>query len=157
MSDATNTVLANPAVINALVAVHVALRVEEMLFHVYHWRSKGADYYGDHLLYQRLYQDRALEIDRIGEVLLAVGGSTSVAPGLTLVGMQDLAARVEATQGTDPVKGLALVGETLRRINDANGLLGKTPYALSVNNVLAGFADKHLEALYLLKQRAERA
>ena len=54
------------------------------------------------------------------------------------------------------IKGLALVNETLRRINDANDLLGKTPFSLSVNNVLAGFADKHLEALYLLKQRAER-
>ena len=144
------------AIVNALVAVHVALRVEELLFHVFHWRSKGADYYGDHLLYQRLYQDRAIEIDRIGEVLLALGGPGSVAPSTTIIGMQDLAARVEATPGPDAVRGLALVNETLRRINDANDLLGKTSYSLSVNNVLAGFADKHLEALYLLKQRSEK-
>jgi DNA-binding ferritin-like protein len=142
------------AVANAIVAVHVALRVEQMLFQVYHWRSKGADYYGDHLLYQRLYEDRAVEIDRVGEVLLAVGGS--VAPMTTVIGMQDLIARVEATQGSDSIRGLALVNETLRRINDANDLLGKAPYTLSVNNVLAGFADKHLEALYLLKQRSEK-
>lgn len=145
---------ANNAVANALVAVHVALRVEQILFHVYHWRSKGADYYGDHLLYQRLYEARAIEIDRIGEVLLAVGGS--IAPMTTVIGMQDLIGRVEATPGPDVIKGLALVNETLRRINDANDLLGKTPFSLSVNNVLAGFADKHLEALYLLKQRSER-
>jgi DNA-binding ferritin-like protein len=144
------------AIVNALVAVHVALRVEELLFHVFHWRSKGADYYGDHLLYQRLYQDRAIEIDRIGEVLLALGGPGSVAPSTTIIGMQDLVARVEATPGPDAVRGLALVNETLRRINDANDLLGKTSYSLSVNNVLAGFADKHLEALYLLKQRSEK-
>lgn len=145
----------NPLV-NALVAVHVALEVEQMLFHAYHWRSKGQDYYGDHLLYQRLYQDRALEIDRIGEVLVALGGTDSVLPNITVVGMQDLIGRVEATKGPDAVKGLALVNETLRRINSANDLVGKDAYALSVNNVLAGFADKHLEALYLLKQRAER-
>jgi DNA-binding ferritin-like protein len=145
---------ANNAVANALVAVHVALRVEQILFHVYHWRSKGADYYGDHLLYQRLYEARVEEIDRIGEVIIAVGGS--IAPMTTVIGMQDLISRVEATQGPDVIKGLALVNETLRRINDANDLLGKTPFSLSVNNVLAGFADKHLEALYLLKQRSER-
>jgi DNA-binding ferritin-like protein len=142
--------------VNALVAVHVALEVEQMLFHAYHWRSKGQDYYGDHLLYQRLYQDRALEIDRIGEVLVALGGAESVLPNITVVGMQDLIARVEATKGADAVKGLALVNETLRRINAANDLVGANTYALSVNNVLAGFADKHLEALYLLKQRSER-
>lgn len=145
----------NP-LINALVAVHVALEVEQLLFHAYHWRSKGQDYYGDHLLYQRLYQDRALEIDRIGEVLVALGGTDSVLPNITVVGMQDLIARVEATKGPDAVKGLALVNETLRRINAANALIGGDAYALSVNNVLAGFADKHLEALYLLKQRSER-
>lgn len=145
----------NPLV-NALVAVHVALEVEQMLFHAYHWRSKGQDYYGDHLLYQRLYQDRAEEIDRIGEVLVALGGSESILPNITVVGMQDLISRVEATKGKDAVKGLALVNETLRRINAANALIGSDAYALSVNNVLAGFADKHLEALYLLKQRSER-
>jgi DNA-binding ferritin-like protein len=145
----------NP-LINALVAVHVALEVEQLLFHAYHWRSKGQDYYGDHLLYQRLYLARAEEIDRIGEVLVALGGTDSVLPNITVVGMQDLIARVEATKGPDAVKGLALVNETLRRINAANALIGGDAYALSVNNVLAGFADKHLEALYLLKQRSER-
>ena len=140
--------------VNALVAVHVALEVEQMLFHVYHWRSRGQDYYGDHLLYQRLYTDRAVEIDRIGEVILAVGAPSAVNPLTTITGMHDLAARVEAAGGSDAQKGMSLVEETLRRINDANDLLGKDAYSLSVNNVLAGFADKHLEALYLLKQRA---
>jgi DNA-binding ferritin-like protein len=143
----------NPNLVNALIAVYVALRVEDMLFHAYHWRSKGKDYYGDHLLYQRLYLARAEEIDRIGEVLVPIGGENAVAPVVTITGMQDLAARVEATPGTDAQRGLALVNETLRRINDANALLGKENLSLAVNNVLAGMADKHLEALYLLKQR----
>jgi hypothetical protein len=145
----------NPQLANALVAVHVALETEQMLFHAYHWRSKGKDYYGDHLLYQRLYTDRALEIDRIGEVLMAVAGPNSVAPLITITGMHDLTSRIEAVQATEAQRGVLLVEETLRRVTAANSLLGNGPYALSVNNVLAGFADKHLEALYLLKQRAE--
>ena len=146
----------NPALVNALVAVHTALEVEQMLFHVYHWRSKGQDYYGDHLLYQRLYTDRAVEIDRIGEVILAVGPASAVNPLTTITGMYDLAQRIEAGGGSDAEKGVSLVQETLRRVNDANASLGQDAYSLSVNNVLAGFADKHLEALYLLRQRAGR-
>jgi len=142
----------NPALVNALVAVHTALEVEQMLFHVYHWRSKGQDYYGDHLL----YTDRAVEIDRIGEVILAVGPASAVNPVTTITGMYDLAQRIEAGGGSDAEKGMSLVQETLSRLNDANGLLGQDAYSLSVNNVLAGFADKHLEALYLLRQRAGR-
>jgi DNA-binding ferritin-like protein len=143
-------------VVNALIAVHVALEVEQMLFHAYHWRSKGQDYYGDHLLYQRLYQDRAEEIDRIGEVLMAVGGADSVVPSVTVTGMLDLVNRTEKVGNSDAERGLLLVEETLHRINDANNLLGKEAYALAVNNVLAGFSDKHLEALYLLRQRVGR-
>jgi DNA-binding ferritin-like protein len=140
-------------VVNALIAVHVALEGEKLLFHAYHWRSKGEDYYGDHLLYERLYKARKKEIDRIGEVLMAVAGANSVAPSVTITGMLDLSNRVERSAGTDAQRALLLVEETLHRINDANGLLGKEPYALAINNVLAGFADTHLEALYLLKQR----
>lgn len=143
-------------VVNALIAVHVALEVEQMLFHAYHWRGKGQGYYGDHLLYQRLYQDRALEIDRIGEVLMAVGGADSVVPSVTVTGMLDLVNRTEKVGNSDAERGLLLVEETLHRINDANNLLGKEAYALAVNNVLAGFSDKHLEALYLLRQRVGR-
>ena len=94
--------------------------------------------------------------DRIGEVLMAVGGPNSVVPSVTITGMLDLSNRAEKSAGTDPERALLLVEETLHRINDANNLLGKEPYALAVNNVLAGFSDKHLEALYLLKQRAGR-
>jgi DNA-binding ferritin-like protein len=143
-------------VVNALIAVHVALEVEQMLFHAYHWRSKGQDYYGDHLLYQRLYLARAEEIDRIGEVLMAVGGADSVVPSVTVTGMLDLVNRTEKVGNSDAERGLLLVEETLHRINDANNLLGKEAYALAVNNVLAGFSDKHLEALYLLRQRVGR-
>ena len=87
---------------------------------------------------------------------MAVGGAASVAPSVTITGMLDLANRAEKSAGTDAERALLLVEETLHRINDANNLLGKEPYALAVNNVLAGFSDKHLEALYLLKQRAGR-
>jgi DNA-binding ferritin-like protein len=144
----------NPQLANALVAVHVALETEQLLFHAFHWRSKGQDYYGDHLLYQRLYTDRAEEIDRIGEVLMAVAGPNSVSPVITITGMQDLTGRIEALQGTEAQRGVALVSETLRRLTAANAALGQDNWTLAVNNVLAGFADKHLEALYLLKQRA---
>lgn len=140
-------------VVNAIIAVHVALEVEQMLFHAYHWRSRGADYYGDHLLYQRLYEARAEEIDRIGEVLMALGGPSAVSPVTTLTGMLDLTNRAERLMATDAQRAVTLVEETLHRINDANNLLGKDAYALAVNNALAGIADKHLEALYLLRQR----
>jgi hypothetical protein len=87
---------------------------------------------------------------------MAVGGADSVVPSVTVTGMLDLVNRTEKVGNSDAERGLLLVEETLHRINDANNLLGKEAYALAVNNVLAGFSDKHLEALYLLRQRVGR-
>ncbi len=139
--------------INALVAVYVALWAERLAFQTYHWNSKGGPSYGDHLLFQRLYEARDAEIDRMGEVLLAVGGPELVSAPRTLAGMMHSIESVEKPGQNDFQKAVLLVNSVLERINVANAALGNSPYTVAVNNVLAGIADKHLEALYLLRQR----
>ena len=48
----------------------------------------------------------------------------------------------------------AVVVDTMQKIEAANEKVNESPFPLAVNNVLAGISDKHLEALYLLKQRS---
>jgi DNA-binding ferritin-like protein len=141
--------------INNLLGVWASLRAEHMLFWTFHWRAKGSGSYGDHLLYQRLYEARVEEIDRMGEVIMAVGGPQAVDPSRSWVAVRDVIDRTtEAENLSDTQKSIGLVRDTLARISAANDALNNTPYALAINNVLAGIADKHLEALYLLQQRA---
>jgi DNA-binding ferritin-like protein len=145
----------NPNIINALLGVWASLRAEHQLFWTFHWRSKGTPYYADHLMFQRLYEARVEEIDRMGEVVMALGGPSAVDPVRSWIGVKDVIDRtVEAAGLSDVQKSIGLVRDTLARIDAANTILGDSPYALAVNNVLAGIADKHLEALYLLQQRA---
>lgn len=146
----------NPNTINALLGVWAILRAEHELFWTFHWRAKGAGYYGDHQLYQRLYEARVPEIDRMGEVLMAIGGPEAVDPLRSWVGVQDVMVKtMEAREMSDVVKSIALVREALARIDAANKTLDKHNFSLAINNVLAGIADKQLEALYLLQQRAD--
>lgn len=145
----------NPNIINALLGVWASLRAEHQLFWTFHWRAKGTPYYADHLMFQRLYEGRVEEIDRMGEVVMALGGPSAVDPVRSWIGVKDVIDRtVEAAGLSDVQKSIGLVRDTLARIDAANTILGDSPYALAVNNVLAGIADKHLEALYLLQQRA---
>jgi DNA-binding ferritin-like protein len=143
----------NENLVNALLGVWAALRAEHQLFWTYHWRAKGSSYYGDHLLYQRLYEARVPEIDRMAEVIMAVGGPSAVDPMRSWVAVSEIIDRSERLGPNDAARGVALVADTLNRIDAANGILGAGPNTLAINNVLAGFADKHLEALYLLRQR----
>jgi DNA-binding ferritin-like protein len=145
----------NENLVNALLGVWAALRAEHQLFWTYHWRSKGVPYYGDHLLYQRLYEARVPEIDRMAEVIMAVGGPSAVDPMRSWVAVADIMERSDKLGSNDAARGVALVADTLNRIDAANEALASAgSSALAINNVLAGFADKHLEALYLLRQRA---
>ena len=146
----------NPNLINALLGAWAAIRAEQQLFWTFHWRAKGSEYYGDHLLYQRLYEARTEEIDRMGEVIMALGGAEAVDPIRSWVAVKDVIDMTVASELPDYVRAEGLVRETLARLNAANSLLGTAPFALAVNNVLAGISDKHLEALYLLKQRGTK-
>jgi DNA-binding ferritin-like protein len=143
----------NPNLLNALLGVWAALRAEHQLFWTYHWRAKGSAAYGDHLLFQRLYEARVAEIDRMGEVVMAVGGSAAVDPLRSWVAVREIIDGSEQRGSNDAARGVALVADTLNRIDAANKLIGEGTYSLAINNVLAGISDKHLEALYLLRQR----
>lgn len=45
-----------------------------------HWVSKGSIYYGDHLLYQRIYESVSANIDEMAEKSVALSGDSSVNP-----------------------------------------------------------------------------
>jgi hypothetical protein len=137
----------------ALQSVWYNLRAEHQLLWAYHWRSKGPSYYGDHLLFQRLYEARLPEIDKLAEVMVGVAGPETVNPDEAAKAAKALIERVESVNASDPQRAATLVADTLAKIEKANDLLEQSPYSVAINNVIAAIADSHLEALYLLKRR----
>lgn len=132
------------------------------LYYMYynmHWKSAGTNYYGDHLLFQRLYEDEVEEIDQLAEKTLGV----FLDQGL-LNPAQDLANAAKVLseffpQDMDPKdfafaaiaaekKFLELIDEVLEDLEEEDQ---KTN---GIDNLLQGIADKHEEHLYLLQQRA---
>ena len=137
-----------------LLNVWSALHGEYWLFWTLHWQSKGPNAYGDHLLYQRLYEARVSEIDRVAEIISAIGGSSLLHPEQGMRAAHRFVAGIMADPRSDPERGLYAVQAVRYALAGADKAAEGSPYALEVNNALAGIADKHLEAEYLLKQRA---
>lgn len=137
-----------------LIGAWAAVRAEHQLFWAFHWRAKGVGSYSDHLLFQRVYEAREKEIDRLAEVLMVVGGAPAVDPLKSWLGVTDCVEKFGNLPGTDITRSIALVSETLNRLTYANDVLKDSEFALSLNNVLGGVADSQLEALFLLRQRA---
>lgn len=53
------------------------LRAQRWNYQTTHWQSQGGSSYGDHLLFQRLYEDRDEEIDSLAEKIVGLFGVDS--------------------------------------------------------------------------------
>lgn len=125
----------------------------------HHWVTKGDPYYGDHLLFQRLYGDIADEVDSVAEKAIGLGSVTNVDVKLQTVQLDKLVSGY-GTASTMPqqaelakrslhaelnfLKVTAHLVESMK----ACGLLTR-----GLDNLLAGIEDKHEGHVYLLKQR----
>ena len=137
----------------ALLNAWAALHGEHWFFWTLHWRAKGSPQYADHLLYQRLYEARTPEIDRLAEVIAAIGGSSLLDPARALAASQPFVMSLDKLKVPDAHKALVAAQTVMLAFQEADTAAKGSPYQMAVNNALAGFADSHLEAVYLLQQR----
>ena len=138
------------ALLVTLLDLWASLRAAHMVYWTLHWQAKGAPYYGDHLLYQRLYEARVKEIDRVAEAIAALYGADKLAP----VPAWNAAGSVIAATVQTQNPGIRAAEMILSTATRANAAIGQHPSGLGVNNVIAGISDSALEALYLLQQRS---
>ena len=137
------------ALLNAWATIHG----EYWFLWTLHWRAKGAGYYGDHLLYQRLYEARQPEIDRVAEVIAAVGGAHLLNPTKAMQAATPFIESIESLQVPDAHKALIAAQTVIAALQEADNVAKNSPYSMAVNNALAGISDSHLESVYLLQQR----
>lgn len=134
-----------------LTAVLVDLLAAYRLLQTLHWQAKGEAYYGDHLLYQRIYEAIPKEIDAVAERLVGLYGEDPV-DAARLEGA--VARRVRSWGNGSPVtRAIAAERAVLATVQRAfDTLSGADP---GTENLLAGISDTHLGHLYLLQQRAK--
>ncbi len=136
----------------ALSRMIALLRAVQIIHHTAHWQTAGASFYGDHLLFERLYSSIGEEFDGLAEKAVAYGGPGCV-DAAAQVGM--IAELVATIGGTDLVrKSLAAEQAVQDEIEECRAALeaaGELP--LGLDNFLQGLADSHETAIYLLQQR----
>ena len=130
------------------------------LAHIYqymHWRSAGTNYYGDHLLYERLYNSVEGEIDPVAEKVLGItNDSKSIHPIEDMKYTSAIVTRFikgEFNPESFAEIGLAAEKELIKLIEK----MMSGDQSDGVENMLQGIADKHEGHLYLLQQRNKTA
>jgi DNA-binding ferritin-like protein len=120
-----------------------------------HWTSKGCNFYGDHLLFERIYTPIADQVDGLAEKAVQKFGPKAVDPCEQLEEMKEC---MDAWEREDDLVGRALLVEhSLQLCIKACGDELKKANMLSkgLDNFLAQLADDHETALYLLGQRGQ--
>ncbi len=121
-----------------------------------HWGSKGGNFYGDHLLFERLYGETLGGIDSLAERLVAEYGAGIVSPADVLAAAANYASAAGPKLTADPVgyfkeaeKNVCLL---IRNLIDT--LAGEGRETHGFTNLLEDLAQKHESAGYLLGRRA---
>lgn len=114
-----------------------------------HWKSQGQNYYGDHLLFQRLYEDVQAEVDLVAEKTI---GITNDVGSIDNELKDSLPLAEKMLDGNDYPKQAVEVEKGL--LDLVKQLMGSNP-SDGVQNLLQSIADKHEEHVYLLQQRAK--
>lgn len=127
------------------------------IFQYMHWRSSGTNYYGDHLLYDRIYSETVNEIDQIAEKAIGLADNSNAihpiedakytATIISKLVSGEFNPESFSEMGIAAEKELLKLIERMMSNNKSDG----------VQNMLQGIADKHEGHLYLLQQRNRTA
>lgn len=135
------------------------LRAASHIHQTHHWQTSGGQYYSDHLLFMRLYDESQDFIDGVAERAVGAGSEDLVdaVNQVDLVGeivhkaydnvpgssAEDMAKRSLAIEGLV----LKIIKNTIDQLSDSDNL------SPGISNLLEDLADKHETFVYLLRQR----
>ena len=141
----------------------VHLRYLALVHQTHHWISRGDSFYGDHKLFEELYNAIVDEIDMVAEKAVGLGGEQNVNLALQVSQLMGLCKAYGSPQTVPQSCDLAkasLVAECnlLKVIQassdcmEANGTM--TP---GIENMLQALYDAHEKHVYLLKRRCSQS
>lgn len=135
----------------ALTDMHAALRAAYETYRDSHWRVKGKDYYGNHLLLQRLYTETEPMVDQLAERIVGLYGSDWLSRPEQAMSVSDY---VQAWLDRDPMVSAASAVTELDELYPAtyNDLEKRGQLTLGLDDLLMAQHSVVESHRYLLQQ-----
>jgi DNA-binding ferritin-like protein len=131
------------------------LRAASFIHQTNHWQTNGQAFYGDHLLFERLYSESQKGIDELAERIVGSVGAEAVdAKGQAML-VQACVDRCFGQMTVNPAE-LSLIAESgvlTAIVMTQKALEGTGTLSPGTSNLLEGIYDTHEVFTYLLKQR----
>lgn len=138
--------------------LYVATLRQMYLIHQYsHWTTRGDPFYGDHLLFERLYKSAAEDADAAAEKMIGLFGSDGVDYDAQTEFMDKLAKKYASLNGEPHQMSLKIELDFLEYSKTAyKALEEEGALSLGLDDMIMSIANKREESVYLLKQTVDR-
>lgn len=154
-ADKPEAVAADPLAL--LQQVLAALRALRWSYHTKHWMVSGGHFYGDHLLFERLYDGKpSLDdaADSLAEKMVAIFGPAAVCSRAIWPLSGAFLDRGMAANDCPYRQSLAMEAELQSRLSKTYATLkAKKALSLGMDDLLMSLANEREQAIYLLQQR----
>lgn len=118
-----------------------------------HWQVKGSPFYGDHLLFQRLYEDIVEDIDTLAEKIVSYYGSEAV-NSIAQINMTKTFLELLPKKGRPIQNGIVLERMLQKVLAQSYDMLKNSDdLTLGLDDYLMALANKHETNVYLIEQR----
>jgi DNA-binding ferritin-like protein len=136
-----------------------ACRAVGILHQTHHWQTSGPAFYGDHLMFERLYGTTVPEIDLVAEKLLGLSsGEELVSPSKQVINLSHFLKTHKNHSQSDLLPRRSLEAEVLF-VGLVEAIMDKLKAAnlltRGLEQMLGTIADTHEGNIYLLKQRVK--
>lgn len=135
-------------------ALYIAtLRAISLIHQHNHWTTKGVTFYGDHLLFERLYNSALEDLDLAAEKFIGIFGDDCLDYDLQADLLHKVMLNYKNLEGAPVAMSLTAEKDFLKFSNDAYECFEKeATLTLGLDDMIMAIASKREEAVYLLKQ-----
>lgn len=135
-------------------ALYIASLKAMALIHQHsHWTTKGDTFYGDHLLFERLYNSALKDLDLAAEKFIGLFGPDCLDYQLQAALLNQVLLKYKVVEGKPLVMSLAIEKDFIKLSQDAyNCFEDEDTLTLGLDDMVMSIASQREESVYLLQQ-----
>lgn len=131
------------------------LRGLVIIYHHAHWTAQHESFYGDHLLFDKLYKETTSHMDDAAEKTVGVFGAEHLSMENHIKTAHEFVSDIFRKKSSDPAQICLLAEETFLEFSKQlyDMLKENKTMTLGVDDMIMATASDHERHVYLLKQR----
>lgn len=140
-------------------ALYIATLKAMALIHQHnHWTTQGSDFYGDHLLFERLYNSTLENVDLAAEKFMGLFGDSVLDYDLQTNFLNKVLLKYKNLEGKPESMSLAVEKDFLKFSKDAYDCFEKEgKLSLGLDDMIMSIASEREESVYLLQQTLQES